>query len=376
MTDPIKTQNKEENNMKLKWYAAALAALASTAASAQSSVTLYGVADAGIEYTSKSAPTAAGTGGGNAFRVTSGNQSGSRWGLRGVEDLGGGLKSVFVLESGVNFDTGTSGQGGRLFGRNAYVGLQSPYGTFTLGRHTTPFFDFGLLYDPMAISTRYGITSTAPEFGSRADNSAKYIGTFGGLTVSGLYSFTNNGNEVPGNYHNGREFSALASYATGGLSLGAVYDQANNTGDASAQMTRRASVAGSYSFGAAKVYGGYRWARAYDGATLPGAQGANGGSNLYWAGLGYQFTPAFSLVGAAYYQDFRNSGADPWDFVATADYAFSKRTDVYLSLSYVKNKNNSNLSVNGFNTNSPTDSAFVQNGANQFGATMGIRHKF
>ena len=362
--------------MTLKWQVAALSLLAAGAASAQSSVTLYGVADAGIEYTNKSAPTAAGASGGSAVRVTSGNQSGSRWGLRGVEDLGGGLKTLFVLESGVNFDTGTSGQGGRLFGRNAYVGLQGPYGTFSLGRHTTPYFDFGLLYDPMAISTRYGITSIAPEFGSRADNSGKYIGTFGGLTVSALYSFTNNGTEIPGNFTNGREYSFSASYATGPLSIGAIYDQANNVGDASAQLIRRASAAGSYSFGAAKVYAGYRRAKAFNGATLPGGQFTNGGSNLYWAGLGYQFTPAFSLIGAAYYQDFRNSGADPWNFVATADYAFSKRTDIYLSMSYVKNKNNSNLGVNGFNTSGPTDSAFVQNGANQFGATVGIRHKF
>ncbi|MGO4157346.1 porin [Cupriavidus sp. YAF13] len=362
--------------MRMKLLAATMAALAAGGANAQSSVTLYGVADAGLEYTNKSSATAAGAPGGNAYRLTSGNQSGSRWGMRGVEDIGGGLKGIFVLESGVNFDTGASGQGGRLFGRAAYVGLQSPYGTFTLGRHTTPFFDFGLLYDPMAISTRYGITSTAPEFGSRADNSGKYIGTFGGLTVSGLYSFTNNGNEVPGAFTNGREYSFLASYAAGPLAVGAAYDQANNTAAASAQMIRRATAAGSYTLGAAKAFLGYRWAKAYNGASLPGGQFANGGSNLYWTGLAYQLTPAFSLTGAAYYQDFRNSGADPWDFVATADYALSKRTDLYASLSYVKNKGNSNLSVNGFNNNSPTDSAYVQAGASQIGATVGIRHKF
>lgn len=93
-------------------------------------------------------------------------------------------------------------------------------------------------------------------------------------------------------------------------------------------------------------------------------------------GLAYQLTPAFSMTGAAYYQDFRNSNADPWQLVAVGDYAFSKRTDVYAWLSYVKNKNNSNLGVNGFNTASPTDGAFIQNGANQFGATVGVRHKF
>jgi predicted porin len=371
-----KKNQRRDINMNMKLFAAVLATLAAGTASAQSSVTLYGVADAGIEYTNKSAPSAAGGSGGNAYRLTSGNQSGSRWGIRGVEDLGGGLKGIFVLESGVNFDTGTSGQGSRLFGRNAYVGLQSQYGTLTMGRHTTPYFDFGLIYDPMAISTRYGITAIAPEFGSRADNSVKYIGTFGGLMLSGLYSFTNNGNEVAGSFTNGREYSFLANYATGPFSVGAIYDQANNLGAASGQLIRRASVAGTYAIGAAKAFLGYRWGKSFNGATLPGAQLANSGSNLYWAGLAYQLTPAFSLIGAAYYQDFRNSGADPWNFVATADYALSKRTDLYVSLAYVKNKGNSNLSVNGFNNSSPTDGAYVENGANQFGATVGIRHKF
>ncbi|MGH8856299.1 MAG: porin, partial [Telluria sp.] len=61
----------------------------------------------------------AGAQGNNLWALQSGNQSGSRWGLRGVEDLGGGLKAIFLLESGFNLDTGTTGQGGRLFGRGA-----------------------------------------------------------------------------------------------------------------------------------------------------------------------------------------------------------------------------------------------------------------
>lgn len=121
----------------------------------------------------------------------------------------------------------------------------------------------------MAISTRYGITSTAPEFGSRANNSGKYIGTFGGLTVSALYSFTNDGSEVAGNCTNGREYSFLANYSTGPFSVGAAYDQSNNAGASSARLIRRATAAGTYAFGNAKAFAGYRWARAYPDATLP-----------------------------------------------------------------------------------------------------------
>ncbi|MGO4327019.1 porin [Cupriavidus sp. 2TAF22] len=363
--------------MKMKLFAAAVAALAAGGAYAQSSVTLYGVVDAGIEYTNKNATT---NGNHNLFALQSGNQSGSRWGLRGVEDLGGGLKGIFVLESGFNVDNGTSAQGNRLFGRNAYVGLQSQYGTLTLGRQQTTFYDFGLIYDPMAISTRYSITATAPEFAARADNTVKYTGTFGGLTTSAFYSFNNNNQEVAGNFTNGREYGFLASYAAGPFSVGAAYDQSNvstatlNNGN---QLIRRATIAGTYAFGPAKVYAGYRYAHAYNNVALPGASGVlNTASNLGWVGLGYQLTPAFSLSGSAYYQNLRNAKANPWQFVTTADYALSKRTDLYASATYILNKGgNSALSVNGFNdqiTSGPT----VQTGGNQFGGIVGVRHKF
>lgn len=363
--------------MKMKLFAAAVAALAAGGAYAQSSVTLYGVVDAGIEYNNKSSTNALGTNGNNLWAMQSGNQSGSRWGLRGVEDLGGGLKGIFVLESGFNVDTGTSAQGGRLFGRNAYVGLQSQYGQLTLGRQQTTLYDFALVYDPMAISTRYSSTSQESAFAGRADNAAKYTGTFGGLTVSALYSFTNNGNETAGNFTNGREYGFLASYAAGPFAIGAAYDQSNGTGAASAQLTRRATVAGTYAFGPAKLYAGYRYAKAYNGANLVGSPTvANTASNLGWFGVGYQLTPALSLSGAAYYQNLRESSANPWQFVTTADYALSKRTDVYATASYVLNNGSkSRLGVNGFNDASG-QTQFVQAGANQFGAVVGVRHKF
>ncbi|WP_237380188.1 porin [Cupriavidus sp. SW-Y-13] len=391
--------------MKMKLFAAAVAALAAGGAYAQSSVTLYGVVDAGIEYQNHQANA---SGSHDVVRLNSGNMSGSRWGLRGVEDLGGGLKGVFVLESGFSVDTGTMGQGNRLFGRQAFVGVQSNYGTLTLGRHQTPFYDFGLAFDPMAIASNYSITAQAPEFQARADNSLKYIGKFGGLTGSLLYSqgtntgagapsaanlpYGGNAGEVPGNYKLGRAYTASLIYAAGPFSFGAIYDETNqgiNVAGLTDAKIRRASAAGTYAFGPAKVFAGYRWAKALDGAVLPGAvaigQANNSStSNLYWLGLGYQLTPAFSLTGAAYYQDFRNSGADPWSFVASADYAFSKRTDVYLNVAYAKNKDGSTLGVSSSGTNAAgTSAGFGGSGfgttngsANQFGAVVGVRHKF
>ncbi|MNN31417.1 Outer membrane porin protein 32 precursor [compost metagenome] len=231
----------------------------------------------------------------------------------------------------------------------------------------------------MAISSRYGILAQDAAFASRADNTVKYIGTFGGLTASAFYSFNSNGQEVAGAFRRGQAYGALLSYAAGPFSVGAAYDEVHGTTDAttgfdaSGQRIRRASVGANYAFGPAKVYAGYRWAKAADGATLPGAAVTNSTSNLYWLGLGYQLTPAFSLSGAAYYQVFRKTDADPWSFVVTADYALSKRTDVYTSLSYALNDNGSNLGVNGFNTGSTVN---VQPGKDQFGAVVGLRHKF
>jgi predicted porin len=103
---------------------------------AQSSVTLYGIVDTGVEYVSH-----ANTKGEGIVRMPSITGSvPSRWGLRGREDLGGGYSAVFQLENGFNVRGGDAGQGGRLFGRQAWVGLSGPFGTLSLGRQNTMTF--------------------------------------------------------------------------------------------------------------------------------------------------------------------------------------------------------------------------------------------
>lgn len=374
--------------MKMKLFAAAVAALAAGGAYAQSSVTLYGVVDAGLTYANK-VPNGNG-GGSSRVGLDSGGLSGSRWGLRGVEDLGGGLKGIFNLESGFTIDDGKSAQGGRLFGRNAYVGLQGQWGQLTLGRQQNLLYDFSLIYDPMAIASRYGLANQDAFFSGRADNAVKYIGTFGGLSVSALYSFNRDGNEQPGLPKLGREWSLGANYAGGPFSVGAVYDQSNQTTIATADnKEQRATIAGTYAFGPAKLYAGYRWYHA-NFATVAG--NGNLRSNLYWLGAGYQATPALTLTGTAYYQQFKNSNAgNPWLFVVGTDYALSKRTDAYFNLAYAKNSSGSGLGVLNLNTtnsyagttlgstnfgNQNVYSSPAAGNANQFGATVGIRHKF
>jgi predicted porin len=347
---------------KSHYLLASIATASCQVAFAQTSVTLYGVADVGVEFANHQ------KGAGNSVvRMQSGNLSGSRWGLRGAEDLGGGMRAIFALESGYNVDDGKSGQSGRLFGRQAWIGLDTAYGTLTLGRHNTPIYDFGVQYDPMGISTRYSIGIQDDAFQSRADNSIKYVSKFGPMTAKLLYSFGADGTsgvngEVPGNYKVGREYGASLAYDGGPLSIAAVYDELNgNTVATDQDKTRKASLAATYVIGPVKSYVGYRYARFM---TSPSSQT----TNLYWAGAQWDITAAWSLTGAAYYQDFRNSGADPWLFVASADYSLSKRTDVYLNLAYTRNKDGSNLGTGGFGS--------TVAGKNQTGVLLGMRHRF
>lgn len=121
--------------------------MTSEQASAQSSITLYGVADASVRYL-----TNANAKNDGRLHMTNGAITNSRWGLRGSEDLGGALKAIFDLESGINLQDGSASDSQRIFNRNAYVGLSSQYGTVTFGRQKTPLFGLlGDTYDPLTV---------------------------------------------------------------------------------------------------------------------------------------------------------------------------------------------------------------------------------
>jgi len=355
-------------------YVAALAACWGSAC-AQSGVTLYGVVDTGLEYANHQPG-----GGHDVARMTSGNVSGSRWGLRGTEDLGEGLSALFLLESGYEMDSGRSSQGGRLFGRSAYVGLQNQWGALRVGRQNNALFDIAGDIDPMALAPRYSVLVQDVALALRADNAVKYVGSFGGLTASAMYSFgaesgTVGGSEVPGNAKIGREFGGYLKYAGGPFTIATAYDQINSgtvTTNPDA-TTRRAVVAGTFDIGSTTLFAGYRWGKAYDGAALGGAPTASAQrSNLWWAGVRWSVMGPLTLSAGAYYQDFADTNADSWLFVASSNYAFSKRTDAYLTLGYTKNKNGSTLGLGSGNQGFGS----VDGSANQFGTVIGMRHKF
>lgn len=373
--------------MKLKRIAVASAAafaVASPCAFAQSSVTLFGIVDAGFNFTSnaQTGRSASGLHGANQYSFQDGATGGiygSRWGLKGVEDLGGGLKAVFMLENGFSINNGTLGQGGAEFGRQAYVGLQSPYGTVTLGRQYDSVVDYTQLFQSAAIWAGYpgahaGDVDNA-ENTRRLNNSIKFASVdYSGLRFGGVYSLGG----VPGSVGRNQVWSLGASYRNGPLGLGVAYLNArdpnfsffgsnpnagttatsNNAGSlgsetaaqsnpiyggyASASTTQIIAAAGSYQFGPATlgVYYSNVQFKGLGSASGPNPFGYSGNAtfNNVEANAKYMFTPAW-YGGVAYVYTHANGpdgngDANYHQFQAGTGYLLSKRTSVYMAVVY------------------------------------------
>src|SRR5690625_2561133 len=190
------TQKKsmEISHMKKTLLAAALMVGFAGVAQAETSVTLYGVVDGGIGYQRVKAD------GGKATRtgLLSGVERGNRWGLRGSEDLGNGLRAIFQLESGLDLNTGKSLQCGRLFGRTALFGLAGDsWGQLTFGRQTTVSSQYipsiGSPFGAGFMQANFGATFSAVNT-ARYDNMIQYqTPSFSGFQAGLGYSFNTNG---------------------------------------------------------------------------------------------------------------------------------------------------------------------------------------
>lgn len=345
--------------------AVAVSCAAVPAAYAQSSVTLYGITDVGIEVVNH-VPGPNGTSG-TAVRMESGNLAGSRWGLRGQEDLGGGLTAEFDLESGFSIANGTLAQGGRLFGRKAYVGLNTPYGEVTLGRQYNLLYGLMYVYDPLNFNPGYSAQGYDATLVGRVDNSVRYLAHFSDVTFAALYStgFDStipDGAQVPGHSKVGREYSVSLQYASGPGNVGVAYDQMQGTSIATADVTQmRVMGGGSYSFGPVKAFIGTRWLNIRNSVTLQS-------SLLYWLGAAWQASVPLTFSLGAYQERIRGTGQKTTSGVLLADYFLSKRTDVYAEVSYVSNASGLNLGVRALGD--------VTTGSNQTGAVVGIKHAF
>lgn len=351
------------------------AILCSGAAMAQTQVTVYGIVDAAVART-----TNADTAGNAVTKVSSLSGSlPSRIGFRGSEDLGGGLSAVFALESGFNPDTGVSGQGGRLFGRQAWIGLKGKWGTLQVGRILNMTFLATAKSDVLGpnLFSINSIDLYLPN--ARSDNAVGYLGSFKGVTVGATYSLgrdasaaggpaaTNCGGEVAGNSKACRQLTALLGYDNAAYGMNLSYDKLyGNVGAAggltsSERYDRRVTVNGYAMLGATKLGAGIidRKTNAVTGITE---------SDLVYFGISHPLAPGLTLDAQVARKDVKRSADDTKMAVARLTYAFSKRSAVYGAVGRMDNEGLAAVALDAGGTVAP--------GRAQNGVMAGLRHMF
>ena len=400
---------------------AALSAIAGMA-QAQSTVTLYGLLDANVGSVKSNVFTPANpanplVGSYSSQRQTivgSGGLNGSRFGFRITEDLGGGLAAIGNLEGGLGIDTGASGQGGLLFGRQANVGVASAsLGTVTIGRNKSPYYDVhssvGLRESAFDATSNTNFASTtvgggfaanfanfnpasaagaayllsnhgsasAPNaatwlgFNARVDNSIRYTSpSFSGFSVSGLYGFGENKSPTTGAT---KTVGASAQYANGPIGAYLAY-QSDAIGSNTAGLKpalENILVGASYDFGVAKVGANYNRAKLKDvaaSAFLGGTGGNIDAQKEY--GLSVSVPLGATVVEANYGQSKGDTLGKASAYGVQALYSLSKRTTLYTGYSSTKTYDRlAQLAVN-----SPAASG-SNIGRNSFFAA-GVRHTF
>ena len=240
----------------------AVAVLGAFAGSAMAAdVTLYGKIDLGLQYQHLDNGTTTT----DQFKETSGQNSGSRFGLKGTEDLGNGMKVGFVLENGFSADDGKMGQGSRLFGREAQMYLTSDYGTLGFGRMGGLSSGLGSynMNSFMAMGTGWGDqASKLSNFGlnrDRYDNSIVYrTPSFAGFQVAAQYSFKMDGQEAVHTRANQRYAALGATYKNGPFAAGLIVDSIFNTNtktETNSEDTLGVTLGASYDFEVVKVFG-------------------------------------------------------------------------------------------------------------------------
>lgn len=375
------------------------ALLATGAAHAQSSVTLYGKIEDGLNYTSNARSN-------TAWQLESGYDYGSRWGLKGNEDLGGGMKAIFQLENGFDVNTGKNSQGGRMFGRQAYVGIASDkYGTLTFGRQYDPSVD---MFSPMTANGNWtGYIFSHPydndntDYSFRANNAVKYVSpTIKGFTAEAMYAFSN----AAGGFSDNRLYGFAAQYQAGGLQVGASYLKLNNASSASTANTSGAvtsdatfnarsqqniGIGVNYTYNDLLVGAAYSHVDVYDptaNAYFTGTTQPPGGTWNAWkfdnfeVSALYHFTHALSLGAAYTYTQARLTSTvgafnPKWhQLSAKLNYDLSPRTSLYLEGAYQRAV--SAHTGTDFDYANVLGSADVSSGVNQMVYRIAIIHGF
>ncbi|KQV49016.1 porin [Massilia sp. Root335] len=331
--------------MKHRYIVGACAlGLSATFAQAQSFVKIYGVADAGIVL-ERGGPA------GSTENVSSGVASGSRLGFKGKEDLGDGTSAFFVLENGINMDTGTAGQGGRLFGRQALVGLTGAAGSVSLGRQYAPYYKVVRdVVDPFCTGLAGNAQNLFPTF-TRVDNSVEYqTPKWHGVSADVLYGV----GEAAADATKNRTIGASVGYDAGPLTLVLVHHQQGDpTGTA---HSRNTMLAGRYRFGVVTAHAAYARNRDVLGNASRDAL----------LGLAVKAGAGRVLASLVVHRDDFGREAHARQAAIGYEYSLSRHTDLYAAYGHIVNRDGAAYTVGN-----ATDA-----GAGTTGINLGVRHVF
>lgn len=350
----------------------ALAALGTIAGatSAQTNVTIYGIVDNGLVHESGAVANSTNAAakiapGASVNKVTGSIGYGSRLGFKGTEDLGGGLSAFFQIENGFQADTGTIGQGGLLFGRQAFVGLGSAtLGSVSLGRQYSGFDGVVAGIDPFGsgMSGR-GSNLLANGYNGRVSNSVVYnTPLLGGFKADVQYGF----GEVAGNTADGRFFGGSVNYVNGPLVVRAAHSNQNNTAAFGGGLKN--SILGAiYNFGMFKLHAAYT----INKGTAP-ALVLNSGptgrvdSNDAQIGVTVPFGSGNFLASYVRKNDKLLANQDASQIGVGYVYNLSKRTDIMASYGHIRNKNGAVYTAN----------TAIENGIGNTSYSLGLLHRF
>lgn len=374
--------------MKKRVLLALGACLMSLHAYGQSSVTLYGIIDDAIQYAHNPGAQR------DQVGLVSGQMAGTRWGLSGTEDLGGGIATVFRVENGFNINTGALQQGGRLFGRQAYVGLQSnTYGTFSIGRQYDALRDLVLptqgnkfleyFSAPGDVDSGDGTIrmDNVVKWASPVLSGFKFVTTysFGGITGSpgsgqtwgGGLSYEHGPWQAAAGFLHIDNGNALTS-ARGTTTSGSLFGSVVNSAYQSAKSINIVRASSNYTIGQV-TFGGYYSFSQYSADAASNFKGSERFNNVSVFAM-WQVSPLVQLeVGYDILKSSGDSSATYHQASLAAGYLLSKRTDLYAITSYGHASGANGL---GAAQAVIADSAVDPGKASQVLFITGVRHRF
>jgi predicted porin len=339
-------------------------------AMSQSNVLIYGSLDAGAAYVSD-------VGGHSVARLDQGTMQPDRIGFRGTEDLGGGLRAVFQLETGFSTDTGSQSNAAKLFNRAATVGIGGNFGTVTMGHMPDVVFDYaGKLSNGYQLFNFYlfhpgNLDNLANTY--QFDNAIRYTSpVVGGFQASAMYGL----GEVAGDYKKGRNLSGGVAYDNGKLRAALAYTQSNDRpagyggtylgsvglGNAATVFNSLNTLAGGLGY----TVGNWRFNALYSQVRSDLGAGVNPKQRNMDLGAAWRYNPANSLnLG---YTHTKLEGAR-WDQFSVGNaYSLSKRTEVYAVLAYQKAGGDARFAI--------MNNTGVSGGSTQMVTTVGVHHLF